>query len=52
MISAKCFQAEWVFELRETKFPKIDPKLIEKSIYTFALLELLTKSGKKFVFKG
>lgn len=52
MISPKCFQEAWISELRDTRFPRTDPMQIEKSIYTFELLGLLAKSGKKFVFKG
>lgn len=52
MINKKCFQKDWILGLRQSRFPKTAPQLIEKSIYAFELLGLLTQSGKDFVFKG
>jgi len=52
MIKRKCFQKEWILSLRENRFPKTAPQLIEKTIYAFELLGLLAESDKEFVFKG
>ncbi|MBU0710457.1 nucleotidyl transferase AbiEii/AbiGii toxin family protein [bacterium] len=52
MIKQKCFQKEWILNLRQDRFPKTAPQLIEKTIYAFELLSLLADSGKEFVFKG
>lgn len=52
MISSKCFKEAWISDLRNSRFPQLDPKMIEKSIYAFELIGLLVKSGSEFVFKG
>ncbi|HCL00445.1 MAG TPA: hypothetical protein DHW42_10135 [Candidatus Marinimicrobia bacterium] len=52
MINNKCFQKDWILNLRQSRFPKTAPQLIEKTIYAFEMLGLVTQSGKDFVFKG
>jgi hypothetical protein len=51
MIERQSFSREWILRQRE-RFPKADPLLIERQIYAFELLGLLTASTKPFVFKG
>lgn len=51
MITNNCFTPEWIQSLRQ-KYPKTDPLLLEKQIYAFELLGLLSTTGKQFVFKG
>lgn len=51
MIDAKCFTREWLDECSR-QAGRIDPGLLEKSIYAFELLGRLAESGLPFVFKG
>jgi len=51
MIAAKCFTREWLDECRAT-VGRVDPGLLEKSIYAFELLGRLSAAGLPFVFKG
>ncbi len=51
MIVDKSFTKEWIQAQRAAN-KGADPGLIEKQIYTFALLHYLVKGGKEFVFKG
>lgn len=52
MILSKCFQKEWIQNLKDARSARLDIKQIERSIYAFELLGLLAKSGRDFVFKG
>ena len=51
MIAANCFTKEWLDECRG-RVGRIDPGLLEKSIYAFDLLGRLAAEGLPFVFKG
>lgn len=51
MIEARCFTKEWLDECRG-RVGRIDPGLLEKSIYAFDLLGRLAAEGLSFVFKG
>ncbi len=51
MIAKESFSKQWIQKQRK-QYPKADPQLIERQIYAFELVGLLTKSGKPFVFKG
>jgi hypothetical protein len=51
MINKESFSKEWIFKQR-TAYPKADPQLIERQIFAFELLGLLSGTGKDFVFKG
>jgi len=50
MIRRKCFQEKWIRS--KSKEIRIDPNLIERTIYAFELLSLLVKENINFVFKG
>lgn len=53
MIQPNTFNQKWLTHFRQQKeFAKVDPAIVEKMIYAFALLELLANSGLKFIFKG
>ncbi|NQT93815.1 MAG: nucleotidyl transferase AbiEii/AbiGii toxin family protein [Lentisphaerae bacterium] len=51
MIAAKCFSKAWLDECRDV-VGRVDPGLLEKSIYAFDLLGRLSDAGLPFVFKG
>lgn len=51
MVNTECFNKEWIDSIRKD-FPKIDPSILEKTIYAFHLLSLLVEEGIEFVFKG
>ena len=51
MIDKKCFTKSWILGKRE-KLGKVDPALLEKSIYALDLLCGLVLSKVPFVFKG
>ena len=51
MIASECFTKKWINNLRKS-FPKTDPILLEKNIYAFQLLGLLTYQPNTFIFKG
>lgn len=51
MITKESFSKGWIQKQRK-KYPKADPQLIERQIYAFELVGLLSKSRKPFVFKG
>lgn len=51
MIKPSCHSAEWIAEVANRyKYP--DTQIIEKVIKALTLLELLSKSGCPFIFKG
>lgn len=53
MIQPDTFSQEWLGHFRQQKeFVRVDPAIVEKMIYAFALLELVTDSSLKFIFKG
>ncbi len=52
MISAKSFSKEWILEKSSGLGKKGDPKLLEKAIRAFVLLEQLVVNGLPLVFKG
>lgn len=47
MILQASFQSEWIQKISKSIGKRGDPKLIEKIIYAFALLEQLKLSGLK-----
>ena len=49
MIENKCFTKEWIAQKRQD-LGRVDPALLEKSIYAMALLCGLAKSKLPFVF--
>jgi len=51
MIENKCFTKGWIQGKRE-ELGRVDPALLEKSIYAMALLCGLIRSKMPFVFKG
>lgn len=51
MVENKCFTASWV-EQKRRELGRVDPALLEKSIYAMALLCELVKTRMPFVFKG
>lgn len=51
MISAKCFTKVWLDQCR-ADVGRIDPGLLEKSIYALDLVGRLAAAGLPFVFKG
>jgi len=51
VITKESFSNEWIQKQRK-KYPKADPKLIERQIYAFEIVGLLVKSRNIFVFKG
>jgi len=53
MIQPDTFSQEWLGHFRQQKeLARVDPAIVEKMIYAFALLELLANSSLKFIFKG
>ncbi len=52
MILKGSFEASWIQQISKAVGKRGDPKLVEKIIYAFALLEQLNKSGLDMVFKG
>jgi len=52
MIDNKAYSIEWISSLRNDLGKRNDPKLIEKVIYAFSLLEQLQLNGLRFIFKG
>lgn len=52
MITQKCFQKEWLVKINTDKYPDADIVLLERTIYAFELLGLLSLTKKDFIFKG
>lgn len=52
MIDNASLEREWIMKLRNERFPKRDPGIIEKAIYALTLLERLSERQLHFVFKG
>ncbi|KAF0153563.1 MAG: hypothetical protein FD143_95 [Ignavibacteria bacterium] len=52
MISQKCFQKEWLVKIKAEKYRDVDIALLERTIYAFELLGLLSMTKKDFIFKG
>jgi hypothetical protein len=52
MILPASFENNWIQQISKTIGKRGDPKLIEKIIYAFALLEQLKLSGLNLIFKG
>ena len=50
MLSAENFTAGHIMQIRENR--KVDPAILERSIYALGLLEALVKVGMPFIFKG
>jgi hypothetical protein len=51
MLNKDCFTIEWINKVRDDN-PPADPIIVEKTIFAFELLALLSKSGLEFIFKG
>lgn len=51
MLNKKCFTRDWILQTKE-KLGKVDPTLLEKTIFAFELLGQLRKQDMNFVFKG
>ena len=52
MISAKSYEKSWIQQVASGLAKSSDPKLIEKIIFAFSLLENLRLSGLDLIFKG
>jgi len=52
MILPGSFEKPWIQEIAKTIGKRGDPKLVEKIIYSFSLLEQLKRSGLDLIFKG
>jgi predicted nucleotidyltransferase component of viral defense system len=52
MIDKETYELEWILRLSETLGKRGDPKILEKVIYAFTLLEQLRVAGLDFIFKG
>jgi hypothetical protein len=52
MISKATYSLDWIKEVSAKLGKRVDPKLLEKAIYAFALLEQLSINGLDFTFKG
>src|SRR4030066_592168 len=52
MISTQSRSKEWIMGIRGTSRIPTDPILIEKMILAITLLENMSTSGLKFIFKG
>jgi len=52
MISAKSIEKSWIQGISSKIGKRGDPKLVEKIIYAFILLENLNLSGLDLIFKG
>lgn len=51
MINKETHSIDWILNLKNKLGRRIDPKLIEKVIWTLTLLEQLKINGLKFTFK-
>jgi len=51
MISKECFSSDWIQNIRQ-KIGKVDPTLLEKTIYAIELFGQLCENRVDFVFKG
>ena len=51
MIAKKCFTKEWI-QAKRQELGRVDPGLLEKTIYAFELLGQLCEKNLKLVFKG
>jgi hypothetical protein len=51
IVNRECFEVDWIKSFGSS-YPSATPNLIEKTIYAFELLGLLTHFGKPFIFKG
>lgn len=52
MINKETHTIEWITSLKDKLGRRVDPKLIEKVIWAFTLLEQLRLKGLSFTFKG
>lgn len=52
MITKESYESEWIHSLAEQMGKRGDPKILEKVIYAFTLLEQLKTAGLDFIFKG
>jgi len=52
MINEGTYEKDWINSLSTQIGKRGDPKLLEKVIYAFTLLEQLQSSGLNFIFKG
>jgi hypothetical protein len=52
MIDKSTYEIEWIEQLADQLGKRGDPKILEKVIYAFTLLEQLKIAGLDFIFKG
>lgn len=52
MISKESYEPEWIYSVAEKLGKRGDPKILEKVIYAFTLLEQLKAAGLELIFKG
>ncbi len=52
MIAKESYEQEWIYTQAEQLGKRGDPKIFEKVIYAFILLEQLKVAGLDFIFKG
>lgn len=50
MLSKENFTKDYIERLRKQN--RLDPMLLERTIYAFGLLEALARVGMPFIFKG
>ncbi|MCX6132620.1 MAG: nucleotidyl transferase AbiEii/AbiGii toxin family protein [Ignavibacteriales bacterium] len=51
MIDETCFSKEWISNLRK-QYPQASPQILEKTLYAFEALGVLSRLEHPFVFKG
>lgn len=52
MITKESYEPEWIYSVAEKLGKRGDPKILEKVIYAFTLLEQLKATGLELIFKG
>lgn len=52
MIKKESYEPEWIYAVAEKLGKRGDPKILEKVIYAFTLLEQLKAAGLGLIFKG
>jgi len=51
MIDDKCFSDKWISDLRN-RYPQASPQILEKTLYAFEALGVLSRLNRPFVLKG
>lgn len=52
MITKESYEPDWIYTISEKLGKRGDPKILEKVIYAFTLLEQLKATGLDMIFKG